>query len=212
MAKYHKYVFDVEKRTFIGDFENMYAHESIEKFDSWHQDDSRQLQRKICLEILNQYNFNTIVDIGCGKGALTHILKKKNNTCLGIDISQTAIDVAKERFNDIDFVVCDINNIGAFSDLILTRGICSKGGGKLDLVFSSEAFSYFSNYKELLKEISEVSEYFMISLYLPNDPIGFVKSESELLDSIRYYFEIVEHVSLSVQKSVIVFAKSKQYF
>ena len=107
MAKYHKYVFDVEKRTFIGDFENMYAHESIEKFDSWHQD--------------------TIVDIGCGKGALTHILKKKNNTCLGIDISQTAIDVAKERFNDIDFVVCDINNIGAFSDLILTRGIC-KGG------------------------------------------------------------------------------------
>lgn len=87
-----------------------------------------------------------------------------------------------------------------------------RGGGKLDLVFSSEAFSYFSNYKELLKEISEVSEYFMISLYLPNDPIGFVKSESELLDSIRYYFEIVEHVSLSVQKSVIVFAKSKQYF
>ena len=130
---------------------------------------------------------------------------------MGIDISQTAIDVAKERFNDIDFVVCDINNIGAFSDLILTRGIC-KGGGKLDLVFSSEAFSYFSNYKKLLKEISEVSDYFMISLYLPNDPIGFVKSESELLDSIRYYFEIVEHVSLSVQKSVIVFAKSKQYF
>ena len=211
MAKYHKYVFDVEKRTFIGDFENMYAHESIEKFDSWHQDDSRQLQRKICLEILNQYNFNTIVDIGCGKGALTHILKKKNNNCLGIDISQTAIDIAKERFNDIDFVVCDINNIGAFSDLILTRGIC-KGGGKLDLVFSSEAFSYFSNYKKLLKEISEVSDYFMISLYLPNGPIGFVKSESELLDDIRCYFEIVEHVSLSVQKSVIVFAKSKQYF
>ena len=79
-------------------------------------------------------------------------------------------------------------------------------------MFSSEAFSYFSNYKKLLKEISEVSDYFMISLYLPNGPIGFVKSESELLDDIRCYFEIVEHVSLSVQKSVIVFAKSKQYF
>ena len=79
-------------------------------------------------------------------------------------------------------------------------------------MFSSEVFSYFSNYKELLKEISEVSDYFMISLYLPNDPIGFVKSESELLDDIRCYFEIMEHVSLSMQKSVIVFAKSKQYF
>ena len=79
-------------------------------------------------------------------------------------------------------------------------------------MFSSEAFSYFSNYKKLLKEISEVSDYFMVSLYLPNDPIGFVKSESELLDDIRCYFEIMEHISLSVQKSVIVFAKSKQYF
>lgn len=207
MAKYHKYVFNVEERTFIGDFEGMYAHEAVENFDSWHQDDSRQLQCKICLEILNQYNFNTIVDIGCGKGALTHILKKKNNMCFGIDISQTAINIAKERFSDIDFMVCDVNKIGSLSDLILEGHLC--GGGKPDLVFSSEAFSYFSNYKKLLKEISEISEYFMISLYLPNDPIGFVKSESELLDNIRYYFEIIEHVSLGVQKSVVVFARSK---
>ena len=52
MAKYHKYVFDIEERKFIGDFETMYQNESKENFDSWHQDDTRQLQRKIDLAIL----------------------------------------------------------------------------------------------------------------------------------------------------------------
>ena len=62
MAEYHKYVFDLEKRTFIGDFETMYQQESVDNFDSWHQDDTRQLQRKIDLTILEDYNFNKIID------------------------------------------------------------------------------------------------------------------------------------------------------
>ena len=77
MAKYHKYVFDLKRRKFIGDFDKMYQNESKENFDSWHQDDTRQLQRKIDLSILEDYNFTSILDIGCGKGSLTHILKKK---------------------------------------------------------------------------------------------------------------------------------------
>ena len=79
MAKYHKYVFDLENRKLVGDFETMYQNESKENFDSWHQDDARQLQRKIDLVILEDYNFEKIIDLGCGKGNLTHLLKKKNN-------------------------------------------------------------------------------------------------------------------------------------
>ena len=44
MAKYHKYVFDVNDKKFVGNFEEMYQKESEENFDSWHQDDSRQIQ------------------------------------------------------------------------------------------------------------------------------------------------------------------------
>ena len=133
MAKYHKYVFDLEKRQFIGDFETMYQNESKKNFDSWHQDDSRQLQRKIDLSILEDYNFSKILDIGCGKGALTHNLKKKNNYVVGIDISQTAIDIANERFPDIDFICSDINDISNYVHIV---------GGGVDLVFTSEVFSY----------------------------------------------------------------------
>lgn len=122
MAKYHKYVFNLENRKFVGDFETMYENESKENFDSWHQDDTRQLQRKIDLALLEDYNFNKILDIGCGKGSLTHMLKKKNNYVLGIDISQTVIDVASQRYPDIDFVCSDVNNSINYTHLIEKMG------------------------------------------------------------------------------------------
>ena len=34
MAKYHKYVFDLENRKLVGDFETMYQNESKENFDT----------------------------------------------------------------------------------------------------------------------------------------------------------------------------------
>jgi len=46
MARYHKYVFDADKREFVGSFEEMYQNEKVDNFDSWHQEDSRKLQRK----------------------------------------------------------------------------------------------------------------------------------------------------------------------
>lgn len=77
MAKYHKYVFDPDKRQFVGDFEKMYLRESTDNFDSWHQDDSRQLQRLVAISILAQWNFDLIFDFGCGKGALYAYLEEK---------------------------------------------------------------------------------------------------------------------------------------
>ncbi len=202
MAKYHKYVFDLENRKLVGDFETMYQNESKENFDSWHQDDTRQLQRKIDMAILEDYNFEKIIDIGCGKGSLSHLLKKKNNYVLGLDISQTAVNIAQERFPDIDFLSTDVNQIENFSSLM------NKMGG-VNLVFTSEVFSYIENWKELLVEISKSSEYFMISLYIPENPIGFVKSENDLVEEIEKNFEVIEHISLNTTNFVIVFAKRK---
>ena len=147
MGKYHKYVFNLENRKFIGDFETMYQNESKEIFDSWHQDDIRQLQRKIDLAILQDYNFDKIMDIGCGKGSLTHLLKKKNNYVLGIDISQTAIKFAKERYPDIDFICTDVNKIENYNSIV-----SEMGGGQF---------------------------------IIPEYPIGFVKSETELVKEIE---------------------------
>ena len=84
-----------------------------------------------------------------------------------------------------------------------------KKWGGVNLVFTSEVFSYIENWKELLIEISKSSEYFMISLYIPENPIGFVKSEYDLVEEIEKSFEIIEHISLNTTNFVIVFAKRK---
>jgi len=50
----------------------------------------------------------------------------------------------------------------------------------------------------------------MISLFIPKDPIGFIKSEDDLTTEISKSFQIIEHISLNTSNFVIVFAKGKK--
>ena len=110
MSEYHPYVFDEQRRRFVGKFEEMYQAETEKGFDSWCQDDVRHIERHICLNILGRYNFNRILDVGCGKGAFSQFLKKQNNHVLGIDISETALAVATARYPDIEFRQVDVKS------------------------------------------------------------------------------------------------------
>ena len=56
------------------------------------------------------WNFNSIIDVGCGKGSLTHLLKRNNNKVFGIDVPSTAIKRAKVRYPNIDFFKIDVNS------------------------------------------------------------------------------------------------------
>ncbi|MDD5392913.1 MAG: class I SAM-dependent methyltransferase [Thiothrix sp.] len=209
MTEYHKYVFDSSNRRFVGKFEEMYQQEKIVNFDSWHQDDSRQLNRKIALEILSGYNFGKIIDIGTGKGTLTHQLKKFNNHVLGLDISPTAIEVARARFPDIEFDVADVNDLPW-----LTLYLDNKYGGNAqargaDLVFTAECLSYIEHWKELICELANRTRYLMINLFIPPNPIGFVKSIEELEAEVSLHFEILELVVIKRSRFVVLFAQSR---
>lgn len=206
MEKYHKYVFDTENRKFVGKFEEMYRNESKEGFDSWHQEDARHIKRKFVLAVLEDYNFDFIVDVGCGKGALTHLLKKKNNKVVGIDISKTALDAAKQRYRDIDFVQLDINETERFEEFLSKIG----KKRKVDLFVLTEVLSYLENWKTVLKSISGYAEYIMVSLFIPEDPIGFVKSDKDLVAEIEKYFEIIEDISFRKERCAIVFGRKHQ--
>ena len=59
-------------------------------------------------------------------------------------------------------------------------------------------------------EISKSSNYFMISLYITENPIGFIKSEIDLINEIDRSFDVIEHISLNTTNFVIVFAKGKK--
>lgn len=212
MAEYHKYVFDTNNRRIVGKFEEMYQQERIANFDSWHQDDTRQLNRKIALEILGGYNFENIIDIGAGKGALTHQLKRLNNHVCGLDISPTAIEVARARFPDIEFEVADVNDLPWFTTYLDNRyGGNVAGGGRrqIDLVFSAECLSYIEHWKELICELANRTHYLMINLYLPDNPIGFVKSVEELESEVSRHFEILELVVIKKSRFVVLFAQNR---
>lgn len=204
MSKYHKYIFGLNKREFIGKFEEMYKNESKEIFDSWHQEDNRQLQRKVDLAIINGYNFTSILDLGCGKGAFTHLFKKMNNRVVGIDVSKTALAMARERYPDIEFHHLDIKKIENLKK-ILSR-FFSRG---VDLVLASEILSYLKGWKRVLKLLSSHAKFLLISLDIPKNPIGFVKSEIELVEECKKYFEIIEWISIRKAGFTIIFGKSK---
>ena len=181
---YHKFVFDKDKRKFLGEFEGMYKSEEQEGFDSWNISNLSILSSRIHLEIINSYNFNSILDFGCGKGALTHLLKKRNNRVMGLDISKTAIDKAKSSYGeDIIFDTIKDNN---FTKVI------ESFEGKIDLTICLETLSYIKNWREVVQDISSFSRYFYVSLYIPENPIGFVLSNSDLIDELNIYYNTVE--------------------
>lgn len=174
---YHKYVFDVNKRRFVGEFEEMYASEEQEGFDSWHQNDLMALPKQISQMMCKKYTAQNILDIGCGKGAFTTLLKTNENYVLGVDLSKTAVKKAKSAYPDVEF-----SSMTANEALDIDR--------KWDLVVMMEILSYLEDWDSVIRKISCTTHYFHLSLYLPDNPIGFVKSYQDLHNSFTQYFEI----------------------
>lgn len=200
MAEYHKYVFDQEKREFLGHFEEMYAAEGEKIFDSWHQEDQRDLSKIIAKALLAQYCFSSILDLGCGKGAFTHCLKKHNNRVIAIDISETALQMARARYADVEFHRADLNHQSLTK--IIPHGV--------DLAVALETFSYLAHWEVVLKDLAALAGHLLVVLYLPENPIGFVKSEEQLLLAFSESFEIIQDIRMRSMKKIILFGKSKR--
>jgi len=197
MGDYHKYVFDEGKRIFLGRFETMYQQECLKNYDSWYQSNLNELDKKISLAIIDQYNFKSILDIGCGKGTFTHLLKKKNNRVTGIDISETAINKAKGKYPEIDFRCLDTNIVVELKQYF-------------DLVLIMETLSYIEEWKKLLSNISELTEYLYLDLFLPDNPIGHVKSMGELTNFFYDHFHPIHKIIDETSKRIYLFGRKKQ--
>lgn len=52
-----------------------------------------------------------VVDLGCGSGVFTNALHRRGYRCVGVDLSPKLLDIAREKFPDIEFVEGDIENL-----------------------------------------------------------------------------------------------------
>ena len=103
----------IKDGNFVGEFEEMYK-----TFENpWNQEDelySSNVSRRAACHFIEKYQIKSIVEWGCGLGKTSNYIKnhvKQDINITGIDVSQTAITKAKNKYQDIDFIVDDISNI-----------------------------------------------------------------------------------------------------
>ena len=196
---WHRFVFDIKNRRFVGKFDAMYKSESQKNFDSWNQlkiDD----EKRFSISFIKKKNFKRIIDFGCGKGTLAKKIKNSKNFIIAIDLSYTAISLAKK------------NNKKKIKFLVIKKHKSIKNFLKIkknfDLVICTEVLSYIKEWKKYIKEFSEIADNLYIALSLPYRPIGYVKSFIQLEKILRKYYKI-KHKKITKSKIKIYYCINK---
>ncbi|MFR8012660.1 MAG: methyltransferase domain-containing protein [Clostridia bacterium] len=125
---------------------------------------------------------NTIVDIGCGPGNSTEVLRKAfpEAEILGIDSSPSMIERAREKRSDLNFSLCSAVDLD----------------GAYDLLFSNACLQWIPNHRELIPQLMEkLTDQGVLAVQMPmnrGEPlyqiIRAVATESKW-DFQKVYFE-----------------------
>ena len=104
---------------------------SIEKaYNSWanqydtNENKTRDLDKKSTIETLDKYEFENVLELGCGTGKNTECLLKKAKCIIGLDFSQEMLNLAKNKISDkrVKFEKADLTKSwkieNNFADLI----------------------------------------------------------------------------------------------
>ncbi|MFO8052424.1 MAG: methyltransferase domain-containing protein [Candidatus Omnitrophota bacterium] len=86
-----------------------------------------------------------ILEIGCGNGFLTNYLRQQGHKVLGIDISESAIQIAKQSHPESDFLC-----LSAEQDLSSTIK------DKFDAIIAVEVMEHLYAPKEMLKNVKKL--------------------------------------------------------
>jgi ubiquinone/menaquinone biosynthesis C-methylase UbiE len=98
-----------------------------------------------------------ILDAGCGSGDLVAEVSKFANSCIGIDISETMISLARNTYHSHDFRVAGIDKL-------------EFNGKSFDIVYSSLVLHYFDDLNPVFTEVARVLKpggFFNFSIHHP---------------------------------------------
>ena len=184
---WHKLIFDIKNKKFVGKFEAMYKLESVKKFDSWNQlkiDD----EKKFSIFFIKKKNFKRIIDFGCGKGTLAKKIKNMDNLITAVDLSKEAIKLAKQKNkNKVKFLVIKKNQ--SIKNFLKIKK-------KIDLIICVEVLSYIKEWKKYIAEFSKIANNLYVALSLPYRPLGYVKNY------LQFEKELTKHYKIEYRKTL----------
>lgn len=187
MNKYHDYVFDALNRRFVGRFEEMYRAEALDHFDSWDQDNPHRLDAHLVRALVDSCDPRNVVDIGCGKGFLTSLLMQSHRMVLGCDVSETAISVARDRNPSARFSHLLDSSIYPLVQFLFEA---RQSLGVIEMVVISQVLSYVADWKDFIDIASTYGSSLCLALYLPTDPIGYVKSWDDVTKTVARRMDV----------------------
>jgi SAM-dependent methyltransferase len=180
MAKYPRYQdYVIREGKFVGEFEKMYQ----DYDDPWEQSvkEVNSTDKAIAINLIKKVSANRVMEVGCGFGIFSNQVHELGCKALGVDISQTAIDKARTRYPDCEFVKGDLLDFDIYRefkpDVIVLAEITWYVLDKLD------AFIDF-----LKKEMPDVYLIHLLTTY----PVGVQKFGNEKftnLSGILGYFK-----------------------
>lgn len=139
-------------------------------YNSWadqydtNENKTRDLDKKATIETLSKYEFENVVELGCGTGKNTAWLVKKARFIIGLDFSEEMLNKAKDkiktdkvRFQRADLIKkWDIDN--NFADLI-TCNLTLEHIRDLDFIFNQAYQKLKTNGKFFICELHPAKQY-----------------------------------------------------
>jgi len=121
---------------------------------------NREIQDKIAAKLLSKVRieeYEKIIDIGCGDGALFEKMQKKSGLFVAVDASPKMCDLHR-RFESCTVVNNNFDD-DEFASLMKERF------GKFDLLLSSSAVQWSKDLDALLRNLSFLSDEFAVSIF-----------------------------------------------
>lgn len=103
---------------------------------------------QIALKYMAKSPYQLLLDVGCGLGGTAKYIKDSGyGIPYGIDIDKSAIEYAKQKYSDIEFVLCDVS--------VATKTIMHKS---FDVIYLFNSFYAFKDQEGSLIELSKLSK------------------------------------------------------
>ncbi|MDD3607710.1 MAG: class I SAM-dependent methyltransferase [Candidatus Moranbacteria bacterium] len=164
--------------------------------------------------ILNYHDFfltniqldDSVLDIGCGNGAVAYDLAKKSRKITAIDISKENIEIARKKFSqkNLEYIIGDATNYDFKS--------------AFDVIILSNVLEHIKNRVDFLSKIKKLAPKILIRVpLLTRDWLSVYKKENGFeyrLDPTHYteyteedFMEEIKRSGLSIEKYYVKFGE-----